>query len=116
MSASMRPARAPALRRATARLVATVDLPTPPLPLDTATTWRIPGRLIFCGPIPCGCIVISFRLAGGQARRLNVGGFPGALRALAQRPQVLEGVQPRVVAVVPDDLVGVAADGGHGDR
>ena len=39
MSASMRPTRAPDRASATARLTATVDLPTPPLPLDTAITW-----------------------------------------------------------------------------
>ena len=34
---------APVRARAMARLVATVDLPTPPLPLATATTLRTPG-------------------------------------------------------------------------
>ena len=43
MSASMRPTWWPSWARATARLAATVDLPTPPLPLATATTWRTSG-------------------------------------------------------------------------
>src|SRR5579885_172277 len=43
MSASTRPTRAPACASAIARLTATVDLPTPPLLLATATTLRTPG-------------------------------------------------------------------------
>ena len=39
MSASIRPTRAPSFASATARLAATVDFPTPPFPLDTATMW-----------------------------------------------------------------------------
>jgi len=35
-SASMSPTRAPSLANDTAKLVATVDFPTPPFPLDTA--------------------------------------------------------------------------------
>src|SRR6516225_7166747 len=50
MSASKRPIRRPCMCRASARLAATVDLPTPPLPLATATTCLTPGRLIFGGP------------------------------------------------------------------
>ena len=49
------PTRRPSMCRARARLVATVDLPTPPLPLATATTCLTPGRVIFGGP--CGCMV-----------------------------------------------------------
>jgi hypothetical protein len=43
MSASSKPTLAPLLARATARLEATVDLPTPPLPLAMAITLRTPG-------------------------------------------------------------------------
>ena len=43
MSASRSPTRWPSWARATARLAATVDLPTPPLPLATATTCRTSG-------------------------------------------------------------------------
>ena len=39
------PTRAPVCRRAQARLTATVDLPTPPLPDDTATTFLTPGMM-----------------------------------------------------------------------
>ena len=47
MSASIRPTFAPERASARARLAATVDLPTPPLPLSTATTWRTFGSEIF---------------------------------------------------------------------
>jgi len=43
MSASMRPTDAPPLARATARLTARVDLPTPPLPEATAMMFFTPG-------------------------------------------------------------------------
>src|SRR5438105_3751169 len=49
MSASSRPTSAPDLARAAARLTATVDLPTPPLPLATAMVCLTPGRMsAFC--------------------------------------------------------------------
>ena len=47
-SASMRAIAGRSVASASARLVATVDLPTPPLPLATASTLRTPG--IGCGP------------------------------------------------------------------
>src|ERR1017187_8921753 len=50
MSASSSPTRYPSLPSATARFTATVVLPTPPLPLPTATTCAMPGN--GCGP--CG--------------------------------------------------------------
>src|SRR5438067_4156883 len=50
MSQSHRPTRAPVCFRATARLAATVDLPTPPLPLATAITCLTPG--IRVAPMP----------------------------------------------------------------
>src|SRR5260221_9435818 len=43
------------------------------------------------------------------------GSFLLTFGALAQRAQVFQGEDPGVVAVVPGDLVGVAADGRHGD-
>src|SRR5262249_29952656 len=98
MSPSMRPTRWPCRRRASARLAATVDLPTPPLPLATATTRATSGSVIFWGGPPCGCM-----------------SFPrGAVGALAQGPQVFQGVDAGLVAVAPDDPVAVAADLGHG--
>src|SRR4051812_20429108 len=100
MSASIRPTFAPVFARASARLAATVDLPTPPLPLATATTWRTPGSSIRGGAW------------GGR-----IGGFSGsARRQPAQLAQVLEGVDAGVVPVAPDDLVGVPADARHTDR
>src|ERR1700731_1542982 len=44
MSASMRPTRFPDFASETAMLTATVDLPTPPLPLETAMIFPSPGR------------------------------------------------------------------------
>src|SRR5438132_4678526 len=44
MSASSSPTEAPLLRSAAARLTATVDLPTPPLPEATAIVCLTPGR------------------------------------------------------------------------
>src|ERR671925_2256863 len=45
MSASRRPTSAPLLNRAAARLTATVDLPTPPLPEATAIVCFTPGSI-----------------------------------------------------------------------
>src|SRR5258706_9709855 len=45
MTASRRPTDAPLLRRAAARLTATVDLPTPPLPEATAIVCLTPGKI-----------------------------------------------------------------------
>src|SRR5436190_6657759 len=45
MSASSSPTEAPLLRSAAARLTATVDLPTPPLPEATAIVCLTPGRI-----------------------------------------------------------------------
>src|SRR5438270_13051830 len=96
MSASIRPTRWPCICRASARLADTVDLPTPPLPLATATRCLTAGRATLAGI--CGCI----------------GGGPSG--AFAQLAQVFERVDAGVVAVVPDDLVGVRPAGGHRHR
>ncbi len=50
-SASISPTRRCMLASASARFVATVDLPTPPLPLATARMLRTPG--MGCGPRRC---------------------------------------------------------------
>src|SRR5437899_331821 len=52
MSQSHKPTRAPVCSSATARLAATVDLPTPPLPLATAITCLTPGIRIAPMPAP----------------------------------------------------------------
>src|SRR2546422_5795498 len=52
MSQSHRPTRAPVCSSATARLAATVDLPTPPLPLATAITCLTPGICVVAMPAP----------------------------------------------------------------
>src|SRR5258706_11996652 len=54
MSQSSSPTLAPRCCKAHARLTETVDLPTPPLPLATATTRRIPGTLFCCDQGLCG--------------------------------------------------------------
>src|SRR5215831_17096822 len=46
MSESMRPTRCPIRSRASARLAATVDLPTPPFPDATAIVWRTSLRIV----------------------------------------------------------------------
>src|SRR6266480_304945 len=52
MSQSHRPTRAPVCSSATARFAATVDLPTPPLPLATAITCFTPGSCVAAMPAP----------------------------------------------------------------
>src|SRR3954470_13534977 len=98
MSASIRPTAPPRDRRASARLAATVDLPTPPLPLATAITCRIPGSDSFCCvPWPC---MDAVSLGDG----------------LAQFAKVLERVDAGVVAVGPHDLVCVVTHRAHRRR
>src|SRR5438128_11355002 len=79
MSASSRPTRRPSMWKARARLVATVDLRTPPLPLATATTCLTPGKLIWGGGPP-GCIAILLRSVGTDRGELA----RSAVRALPQ--------------------------------
>src|SRR5262245_28259700 len=89
----MSPTRWPCIWRASARLAATVDLPTPPLPLATAMIWRTPSRAgIDCGP-GCMCVLGLLRVAqvAEQFQRVNAG----------------------VMSVAPDDLVGVVAARQH---
>src|SRR5215475_5370278 len=52
MSQSHRPTRAPVCSSATARFAATVDFPTPPLPLATAITCLTPGIRVVTVPAP----------------------------------------------------------------
>src|SRR5947209_10015464 len=93
MSASTRPTRWACIPSASARFADTVDLPTPPLPLATAIIWRTPSRAgIDCGP---GCM-----------------GFLWLLR-VAQLAEQFQGVDAGVVAVGPNNLVGVVAAGEH---
>src|SRR5581483_3692030 len=70
-SASISPTRHPAAAIASARLTATVDLPTPPLPLATATTWRTPGTSRRLDP---GAIR---GVAGACSIRTSTAGTPG---------------------------------------
>src|SRR5436305_640476 len=68
-----------------------------------AIRWRMFGRLIFGGG-PGGCMAGSFVSgvgAGGRRRELA---------------KVFQRKDAGVVAVAPDDFVGVAADARHGDR
>src|SRR3982750_2278312 len=61
MSQSHRPTRAPVCSNAIARFAATVDLPTPPLPLAMAITCRTPGirAVTVAAPAPPGGAWIS---------------------------------------------------------
>ena len=54
MSQSSKPTFAPRCCKAQARFTDTVDLPTPPLPLATATIRRMPGTLCCCAHGLCG--------------------------------------------------------------
>src|SRR5580698_525702 len=62
MSASMSPTRWPSLESATAKLTATVVLPTPPLPEPTATIFATPGSATGAG-IACECAIITTPLS-----------------------------------------------------
>src|SRR5437867_10437737 len=64
MSASSTPTECPFALRARARLAATVDLPTPPLPEATATIARTPGASALL-PAAAGCAPAA--AAGGGA-------------------------------------------------
>src|ERR1700730_4009799 len=93
MSASRSPTRSPMAARPSARLTATVDLPTPPLPEATAMIERTPGTSGLGGaPRAWGCPGPGRGLAGGllrgQHRRHRQHarqGLDGLLRRLAQR-------------------------------
>src|SRR5450759_3775171 len=63
MSASSSPTLAPLMRRAQARLIATVDLPTPPFPDATAIACLTPGMPCFgCRPLKAGrTLAVIFR-------------------------------------------------------
>jgi hypothetical protein len=77
MSASKRPTRAPRSARPAARLTATVDLPTPPLPEATATTFLTPGRTSVSArslglqyfAYACSDVVLVRRIGGAQCER-----------------------------------------------
>src|SRR6185503_3333169 len=87
MSASRRPTRSPDLAAATARLTATVDLPTPPLAEAMATIPRA-GRVTSARATEAG-------VGGG-------GGRTGALEAGAERaPVVASAVRTAVTADTP---------------
>src|SRR5262245_27714599 len=93
MSASMSPTRWPCICRARARFAATVDLPTPALPLAMAMMWRTPSRDgLAVGP---GCM-----------KDLN-------LARRAEPAEELDRVNAGVVTVVPDNLVRVVPPGDH---
>src|SRR5690348_3470019 len=67
MSPSINPTRAPLFASATARFVETVDLPTPPFPLETAITLPSSGYVTGC----CG---------GGTGRRAGASFITGNAR------------------------------------
>ena len=99
MSASTRPTRLPLWDSAIARLTATVDLPTPPLPLATATILRIPGSLF---PDGSGADAVGF-----SVNEIDCGatsGFDGAASGF-------DGAASRCAAAGSSDgvIVGVAA-------
>src|SRR6202051_2198945 len=81
MSASTSPIQPPICWSANARFTLTVDLPTPPLPLPTAMTWRIPGSFSepadawddapgACWSSSCGSVVCIPRFLSSRERRI----------------------------------------------
>ena len=75
MSASSTPTRRPLALSPSARLAATVDLPTPPLPEATATMARTPGAIALLPAAGAACA----GAAAGAARRAPPGGFASAV-------------------------------------
>ena len=71
MSLSMRPTASPCRASAAARLTATVDLPTPPLPEATATMLFTPGSSIRPEVCP-DALPAGWRSGGGAAARSAV--------------------------------------------
>src|SRR5688572_22265386 len=102
MSTSARPTRRPRARSATARLAATVDLPTPPLPLDTAMMratpsmrgWRETGTTGSGMAVSVSVIVVvpvDVRFDPGDPRRQLLEGFRRGARRIGdddRRPRV----------------------------
>src|SRR5215211_7522540 len=88
MSASMSPTRWPCICKARARLAATVDLPTPPLPLATAMMCLIPA----------------------------MAGLADMQTSMTQLSKQLDGVNAGIVPVVPGDLIGIVPAGRHFSR
>src|SRR5258708_1223946 len=91
MSASISPTRRPSICKARARFVDTVDLPTPPLPLATATRYLMFGSSICGGEPPGGGMTFS----------------PSAFIAFPNRPQAFQRKNAGIVTVIPSDLIGV---------
>ena len=104
MSASTSPIKPPICWSANARFTLTVDLPTPPLPLPTAMTWRIPGSfsgpadgrddapgacwLPSCGSVVCIPQFLSFSPCSVAApKRRPRCRFPSRERRIAQQPR-----------------------------
>src|SRR6185437_10085947 len=101
----MRPTFWPAAWRARARLAATVDLPTPPLPLATARRFLTPGRAIFCGCAGFMRFLFSWRHRQECLCHL-----------IREFSQCIHGVDAGGVAVVSGNLIGVVTDRLHGGR
>src|SRR5688500_30644 len=80
MSASISPTRDPARASATARLLATVDFPTPPLPLEIAMTCPRFGYVTGC----CG----------------------GGTRGCAGRSSITGNARPAVLSVISTEPTG----------
>src|SRR3990167_3484796 len=127
MSTSARPTLRPRARRATARLTATVDFPTPPLPLATATIlftpsmrgWRETGGFVsgMAGHLPREMKAIGHHVGqreeglGGSAAGLRPNHRRTGIAGLAHRADQGNGPQQRDAeavghpcrAAVPED-------------
>src|ERR1700681_4083099 len=106
MSASSRPTRKPRSRKPSARLIAVVDFPTPPLPEATAMTAAMPGI--------SACFDIGD--AGPCCGRCDeTGGAPWACRWARRGGDAGNGTRGRF-GLRPDALPGAALGGIDIDR
>ena len=80
MSQSSRPTRAPRWVRAQARFTEQVDLPTPPLPLATATMRLMPGTLFWFWNAPPGAVPGAAAVAAGCLTSTKTWVTPGWAR------------------------------------
>ena len=100
-SASSTPTRCPVRASAAARLTDTVDLPTPPLPLATATTWCTPGMAGLAAGVGLG--------AAGRSMTISTGRSTSGLRVSATLRRIVsttsalpvEGASSTVTAAPP---------------
>src|SRR5687767_4839551 len=109
MSPSMSPTRAPACRSATARLLATVDFPTPPLPLEMAMTCPSSGYATgCCGGGTCRAGRLSMTGSARPPPPAPLGPFSVIPRNLQDLARCSEDAFPHVIERAGDQRTGRA--------